>query len=74
MLIAIWHSSGDILTFYPRSLIHVGSRTLLQGKTIALDVEPSDTIVDVKQMMEDREVGVLHTCYCREMGQVEVKG
>eukprot|EP01084_Bolivina_argentea_P009078 17003_1 len=27
----------------------------LTGKTIALDVEPSDTIVDVKQMMEDRE-------------------
>ncbi len=73
MLIAILYSSVHILTSYPLSRILVGW-ILLQGKTIALDVDPSDTIVDVKQKMEDREVGFMCTCHCIGMGWVEVKG
>ncbi len=65
MLIAILHRSGGILTSYPLSLILGGCWTFLKGKTIALDVEPSDTIIDIKQKAEDREVGFLCTCYCR---------
>ncbi len=61
MLIAILHRSGDILTSYLLSLILGGCRTFLKGKTIALDVEPADTVIDIKQKMEDREVGVLCT-------------